>query len=255
MPVAVTRPVSRSFANCELTYLARAPLDLELAEQQHQRYERALEAAGCTIHRLRPEPDLPDAVFVEDAAIVLDEVAVLTRPGAASRRAEVASVAEALGAWRSIVRIEAPGTIDGGDVLRAGRQIWVGRSGRTNASGFEQLRDIATPLGYRVHAVRVHGCLHLKSAVTTVAGDTLLVNPAWVPAGAFEGFELAEVHPDEPHAANALQVGRSVIFAAAFPRTAERLRARGIEPLLVDVSEIAKAEGALTCCSLILEDA
>jgi dimethylargininase len=254
MPVAITRPVSRSFANCELTYLARAPIDLALAEKQHEDYERALEAVGCAIHRLRAEPDLPDAVFVEDAAIVLDELAVLTRPGASSRRAEVASVAEALGAWRKLVRIEAPGTLDGGDVLRAGRHIWVGQSDRTSASGFEQLRDIAAAHGYHVHAVSVRHCLHLKSAVTSVASDTLLINPAWIPAGAFEKFDLVEVDPDEPHAANALLVGRSVIVAAAFPRTADRLRAHGIEPLVVDVSEIAKAEGALTCCSLILED-
>ncbi len=252
MPVAVTRPVSRSIAGCELTCLARAPIDFARAEAQHENYERALEAAGCTIHRLRPEHDLPDAVFVEDAAIVLDEAAVITRPGATSRRAEIESVAEALGAWRRIVRIVEPGTIDGGDVLRVGRRIWVGRSGRTDASGFEQLREVAAPLGYRVHVVPVHGCLHLKSAVTAVAADTLLVNSAWVPVDAFEGFDLVEVHPDEPHAANALQVGDSVIAAAAFPRTADRLRARGIEPVLLDVSEIAKAEGALTCCSLIV---
>jgi dimethylargininase len=252
MRIAVTRPVSRSFANCELTYLARAPLDLGLAERQHGRYERMLEEAGCTIHRLRPEPDLPDAVFVEDAAIVLDEAAVITRPGARSRRPEVDSVADALAAWRKVVRVEPPGTIDGGDVLCVGRRIWVGRSGRTNASGFSQLRDIAAPLGYQVDAVSVRQCLHLKSAVTAIGDDALLVNPAWIPADAFEGFALVATHPDEPHAANALRVGGAVIFAAAFPRTADRLRARGIEPLIVDVSEIAKAEGALTCCSLIV---
>lgn len=253
MLIAITRPVSRSFAGCELTYLPRATIDPGLAQQQHERYERALEAAGCTVHRLRAEPDLPDAVFVEDAAIVLDEVAILTRPGAPSRRAEVASVAETLGAWRPLAHIQAPGTIDGGDVLRVGRHIWVGRSSRTNEPGFEQLCDIATPLGYKVHPVWVRGCLHLKSAVTAIGRERLLGNPAWIPPGTFDGFALVEVHPDEPLAANALQVGDSVICAATFPRTTDRLRAQGIEPVLVDVSEIAKAEGALTCCSLIVE--
>ncbi len=253
MTIALTRPVSRSFASCELTYLRRSPIDPALAASQHEAYERALEAAGCSIHRLPPEPELPDAVFVEDAAVVLDEVAVIARPGAPSRRPEVASVAEALGTYRRLAHIEAPGTLDGGDVLRVGREIWVGRSGRTNASGFEQFRDIATPLGYRVHAVSVRGCLHLKSAVTAVGHDALIVNPAWIPPDEFKGLALLEVHPEEPHAANAVLVARSVIFAAAYPRTAERLRAHGLDLVVVDVSEIAKAEGALTCCSVIVE--
>lgn len=253
MRIAITRPPSRSFDRCELTYLTRVPIDLALAERQHRAYEQALESAGCTIHRLPAEPDLPDAVFVEDAAVVLDEVAIVMRPGAESRRPEVASVAGALAAWRRVARIEPPGTIDGGDVLRAGRRIWVGRSRRTNASGFEQLRDLAAPLGYQVQPVSVRGCLHLKSAVTAIGTEKLLVNPAWIPAGPFEGLARVEVHPDEPHAANALRVGEHVICAAAFPRTLDRLRSDGVEPLVVDVSEIAKAEGALTCCSVIVE--
>ena len=254
MPIALTRPVSRSLEACELTHLPRAPIDIAIAERQHRAYERALETAGCTVHRLQPEPELPDAVFVEDAAIVLDELAVITRPGAQSRRPEVESVAAALGAWRKLAHVEPPGTLDGGDVLVVGRQIWVGRSGRTNTSGFEQLRDIATPHGYRVHAVAVGGCLHLKSAVTALASDALLINPAWIASGEFEGFALVEVYPAEKPAANALRIGGALFVAAAFPRTADRLRAVGFEPVMLDVSEIAKAEGALTCCSLIVDD-
>lgn len=252
MLIAVTRPVSASFANCQLTHLARRPIDLSVAEWQHAEYERALEAAGCVLHRLGPAPDLPDAVFVEDAAVVLDEVAIVTRPGAESRRPEVPAVAEALASWRPVVAIREPGTIDGGDVLRVGRRIFSGQSSRTNASGFEQLRTTAAEFGYRVEAVPVTGCLHLKSAVTAVGRTTLLINPEWVSRNAFEGFDLIEVDPGEPAAANGLLVNDRVIYPSAFPGTAERIRARGIALRLVDVSEIAKAEGAVTCCSLIV---
>jgi dimethylargininase len=252
MPIAVTRAVSASFGRCELTHLARTPIDVPLAEAQHRAYEAALVAAGCELHRLPAEPDLPDAVFVEDAAVVLDEAAIITRPGAASRWAEVSSVAEALKAWRPLVRVELPGTIDGGDVLRVGRRIWVGRSSRTNAPGFGQLRDAAGPFGYSLVSVEVRGCLHLKSAVTEVDPETLLLNPGWIDAAPFAGFRLVEVDPSEPHAANVLRVGERLIYPTAFPRTAERLARLGADPMLVDVSEIAKAEGAVTCCSLIV---
>ena len=176
----------------------------------------------------------------------------MTRPGAASRRAEVASVAEALARWRPLVRVEPPGTIDGGDVLRVGRRMWVGRSGRTNASGFEQLRAAAEPLGYTIAAVDVRGCLHLKSAVTEIDPETLLVNSNWIDLAPFRGFQTVEVDPSEPYGANALRVAGCLIFSTAFPRTAGRLERHGANLRLVDVSEIAKAEGAVTCCSLIV---
>jgi dimethylargininase len=252
MPIAVTRPVSSSFGNCELTHVARTPIDVGLAARQHAAYERALESVGCAVHRLKAEADLPDAVFVEDAAVVLNRAAVVTRPGAASRRPEVDTVADALAAWRPIVRVEAPGTIDGGDVLTIGQRIWVGSSSRTNTSGFEQLREVADPLGYRVARVQVDGCLHLKSAVTEVDPETVIINRRWIDPAAFDGFRLIDVDEREPHAANVLRVGEHLIFPAAFPRTAERLDRLGVHLALVDVSEIAKAEGAVTCCSIIV---
>jgi dimethylargininase len=252
MPIAVTRPVSRSLAACQLTHVARNPIDAGLAADQHADYEAALVGCGCRVHRLEPAHDLADAVFVEDAAVVLDEVAVITRPGAVSRRAEVSSVAEALAVWRSVVRIQEPGTIDGGDVLRLGRRLWVGRSSRTNAAGFEQLRAFAEPLGYRVVPIEVAGCLHLKSAVTAVDAETLLVNPAWLPSGAFDDCRLLDIDDREQHAANALPVGGRVIYPAAYPRTADRLREHGADLEIVDVSELAKAEGAVTCCCILI---
>jgi len=189
---------------------------------------------------------------VEDTAVVLDELAVMTRPGAAARRAEVPSVADALAAWRRLAWVEPPGTIDGGDVLRIGRRIWVGRSTRTNAAGFGQLRTAAEPLGYSLIVVEVRGCLHLKSAVTEAGAGSVLLNPRWVDAASFDGLRILEVDPNEPHAANVLRVGERLIYPTAFPRTADRLARLGAELTLVDVSEMAKAEGAVTCCSIIV---
>ena len=157
MIVAVTRPVSRSIADCELTHVARAPIDLTVARQQHAAYEAALETAGCRVVRLPELSDQPDAVFVEDAAIVLDEVAVLTRPGAASRRPEVKAMAEALAPFRRTVGIARPDTLDGGDVLRLGRTLYAGLTSRTTAAGIAQLRALVAPYGYQVEAVEVAG--------------------------------------------------------------------------------------------------
>jgi dimethylargininase len=250
--VALTRAVPPSIARCELTHLAREPIDVARAAEQHRMYERALEALGCTVVRVDPAPDLPDSVFVEDAAVVLDEVAILCRPGAESRRGELEGVERALHPYRPVSRIEPPGTLDGGDVLRIGRRIWVGASGRTNEEGIRQLREIGARHGYTVHPLRVRGCLHLKTAVTQVGDDAVLLNPAWVDPGAFEAFERIEVDPAEPFAANAVLVGDVVLHGAALLRTAARLRAHGIDIHPVDARELAKAEAGLTCCSILL---
>lgn len=239
---------------CELTHLPRAAIDVALAVAQHRAYEQALAALGCEIVRLPADPDLPDSVFVEDVAVVLDEIAVVTRPGAASRRAEAAAVAEALVPFRRVTAIAAPGTLDGGDVLRIGRRIFVGQSARSNASGIEQLRAVVWPYGHSVTAVPVDGCLHLKSAITQVGPDTVLVNPAWVDGRLFGAARVIEVDPAEPYAANGLRVGESVIYPASFPATRARLEAAGIAVYAIDVSELQKAEGAVTCCSVIFAE-
>jgi dimethylargininase len=253
MFIAFTRPVSESLDQCELTHLARTPIDVERARAQHHRYEQALVDLGCQVQRLPAEPDLPDAVFVEDAAVVLDELALIARPGVPSRRPEVPSVAQALARYRELVPIEAPGTLDGGDVLRVGRMVCVGLSQRSNRAAIGQMSVLLSPLGYAVQGVAVTGCLHLKSAVTQVAPGTLLINRAWVEASTFERWELIDVDPREPYAANALLIRDAVLYAAAYPRTQVRLEANGINVRTVDLSELAKAEGAVTCCSLILD--
>ncbi len=251
MLVAITRDVSPSIERCEITHVVRAPIDVDVARAQHRAYERRLVDLGCEIHRLPVEPDLPDSVFVEDAAIVLDELAVITRPGAESRRPETLSVARALEAYRSLRHIEPPGTLDGGDVLRVGRTLYVGLSGRTNEAGIAQLRRCVTSYGYAVETVPIERCLHLKSAVTQVGENTLLVNRNWVRGEAFVGMELVDVAPSEPMAANALLIGDIVIYPEAHVATRKRLEERGIDVRAVDVSELAKAEGGVTCCSLV----
>jgi dimethylargininase len=220
---------------------------------QHAAYERLLEDLGLKVIRIEADEALPDCCFVEDIAIVLDEVAVLTRPGAPSRRGETAAVAEALGALRPIVRLAEPARIDGGDVLVLGRRLFVGLSNRTDAGGREALAAAVRPFGYEVVPVRMDGCLHLKTAVTAAATDVLLVNPEWVDLAPFRGWDRVDVAPGEPWGANVVAVGGAVVAATGFPRTAERLRARGLQVHTVDVSEFQKAEGGVTCKSLLFD--
>ncbi|RIK38448.1 MAG: dimethylargininase [Chloroflexi bacterium] len=251
MPIALTRAVSASINQCELAHLERQPIDLALARAQHHQYEACLAALGCTLIRLPAEDALPDAVFVEDTAIVLDELAIITRPGAATRWAEAASVAQALACYRTLHPIQPPATLDGGDVLRLGRRLYVGLSGRSNHAAIEQLQRVLRRWDYTVQGVSVNDCLHLKSAVTQVATDTLLLNPAWVDPHHFAGWRIITVDPSEPAAANALLLGETVLYPASYPATRRRLAKQGIEVKTVDVSELIKAEGAVTCCSLI----
>jgi dimethylargininase len=249
--IAITRDISPALAECELTHLEREPIDVERARRQHEAYERALAELGCEARRLPAGPDMPDSVFIEDTAVVVDELAVITRPGAASRRGEVRAVADALSAYRPSIWIEAPGRVDGGDVLVAGGFVYVGLSARTNVPALEQLRNLLGGRGYAVREVPVHGCLHLKTAVTCVGDGRLLINREWVPAEAFRGWELIDVDPAEPFAANALRIGDRVIYPDAFPRTRARLEAHGIPVVPVPADELAKAEGGVTCCSLV----
>jgi len=252
MLLAYTRAVSPTLADCELTHLEREPLDVARAAEEHAAYAALLARLGATVRHLPPEPGLPDAVFVEDTAIVLDEIAVITRPGAPSRRPETASTAAALAAHRPLAHIREPGTLDGGDVLVADRRIYVGLSTRTNLTAVEQLAETLRPLDYEVVPVAFAGCLHLKSCVTRVADGLLLVNPDWVDPKIFRGHRAVAVDPAEPHAANALALGGSVIHPAHHPRTCVRLEAEGLRVEPLTMTELSKAEAGVTCCSLLL---
>jgi dimethylargininase len=249
--LAVTRPVPQSLTECELTHLERAPIDIVVARAQHADYELALAALGCEIVHVPPADELPDSVFVEDIAIVLDEIAIITRPGAASRRPETVEVAATLGAFRQLQFLSEPATLDGGDVLRLGRVLYVGLGTRTNAAGARQLADFISPYGYEVREVPVDACLHLKSAITEVAAGVVVINPEWVNGQMFPDHAIIEVDPSEPAAANVLRIGDAVVSPAAHPLTNARLGS-AVRVRTVDVSELAKAEGAVTCCSLII---
>ncbi|HEX7175471.1 MAG TPA: arginine deiminase family protein [Pyrinomonadaceae bacterium] len=253
MIVALTREPARAMSGCELTYLERQGIDAALAAEQHRAYRETLASCGARVVALPAIEELPDSVFVEDTAIVLDELVVLTSPGNESRRGEVGLIEPEVARLRTVERVSLPATIEGGDVLRAGRRLFVGLSPRTNHAGAEALRRLASPFGYEVRAVEVRDCLHLKTGCSALDDETILVNPDWVDTDAFRDYEVVRVHAAEPWAANALRVGASVCVSAAHPRTAELIGRRGYAVRPLDISEFAKAEGGLTCLSLIFK--
>lgn len=247
--IAITRDVSPSIANAELTHLERVPIDYERAHEQHEEYRALLASLGCEVISLPGDAAYPDCVFIEDTAIVLDDIAVITRPGADTRRGEVDIVAEELASLRPLVHITAPATLDGGDVLVLDERIYVGRSERSNEEALAQLRQLT---GREVIGVDLHGALHLKTAVTRISRDTLLVNREWIDVAPFAGWMLLDVDPAEPFGANAVLVGDVVIYPIAFSRTRSKLESHGINVRTVNADELAKAEGGVTCCSLLV---
>jgi dimethylargininase len=253
MLTAITRAVSPGIVNCELTFVARQPIDLAKAQEQHRAYQHLLETFGAHVISLPAEPALPDSMFVEDPAIVLDELAIILPLGTESRRPEAASIAQELAKFRKLACVDLPGQVEGGDVFRVGRRLFAGLSTRTNAEGIRQLASILTPYGYEVVSVAITGCLHLKSAVTYIGRNTLLANRSWFDTKPFSGLEWIDVAPEEPQAANALPIGGTIIFPASFPRTRARLESRGFHVTPLDISELQKAESGLTCSSLLFD--
>ncbi len=252
MDIAVTRDIPRSLARCELTHLAREPIDYARAVSQHEAYCRTLGELGLSVVRLPADEAYPDCPFVEDTAVVLDEVAVLASPGVASRRGEVTAMARTLARYRPLLRVEPPATLEGGDVLVMGRTILVGRSARTNVGGIAALARAVGYFGYQVRPIEVTACLHLKSAVTALDDQTVLLNPAWVDRGALAPFQIIEVDEAEPGAANVLRVREAVLAHPGYRKTLERLVDAGYSVIPVEISEVLKAEAALTCKSLLL---
>ena len=253
MLTAITRAVSSALVNCELSFVERKPIDMERARAQHHAYETLLAKLGAKVTSLPEEAELPDSMFVEDPAIILDEVAVICPLGTETRRKEAPSIAAALAKYRKLSHVKLPGTLEGGDVLRVGKKIFVGVTKRSNPEGIRQLAVIVSAHGYELTAVPVTGCLHLKSAVTYLGKNTLLGNRAWFDWQRLEGFDWVDVHPAEPHAGNALQIGESVVFPASFPRTAATIKEKGFRLELIDITELQKAESGLTCSSLLFE--
>jgi len=254
MFIAITREISPRFNDCEITHIERTPINLDVAREQHQGYVNTLKQLGCNVMELPAEADLPDSVFVEDTAFILPEVAVITRPGADSRKPETESIIQVLSPYKKLIRVHEPATVDGGDVLIMEKNIYVGLSTRSNQEAIEQLNKLLGNYEYTVMGVQLHDCLHLKSAVSRVDDGTLLINKNWVDMHCFEKYERIEVDPSEPYAANCLPIGDSIIYPTSFPKTRAKLEERSYKIVSVEVDELAKAEGAVTCCSLIIEN-
>ncbi len=252
MPIALTREPASTIVHCELTYIERETIDFERALQQHRRYREMLTQCGAQVITLPAHEALPDSVFVEDPAIVLDEVAILASPGPASRRAEVDLIEPELARFRPTMRISPPAIIEGGDVLRIGKTLYVGLSSRTNHAGVAALRQIAEPYGYAVAPVAVWGCLHLKTGCTALDEHTLLVNPDWIDPTLLAGYRLVSVAPEEPWAANVLRVNSALMMNAACPETIRRVESLGFRVTPIDLTEFMKAEAGPTCMSLLV---
>ncbi len=254
MPTAIIQRPSPRLTDGELTFLPKRGIDFEKALAQHRSYGEMLQRCGAAVIVQEANPHLPDSVFVEDTAVVLDELAVMTPMGVASRQAETEIVAAALRAYRPLVRIAPPARIEGGDVLRIGRVLYVGRSTRTDSGGIAALEGIVRPHGYTVRAVAVSGCLHLKTGCTALDEETVLINPDWIDPAPFASLRRICVPPEEPFGANILRIGGTLCMHTGFERTQTLIARQGYRVDLTDISEFIKAEAGLTCMSLLLED-
>ena len=249
--MAITHLPSPNLQNCELTFLESEAINMEKANVQHQNYRAMLERCGAKVTVLDDNIALPDSVFVEDPIIVFDEIAVLTSMGVKSRRAESEAMEKVFAPYRQVKRIDLPAKIEGGDVLKVGKKIFVGESSRTNKEGIQALEAIIKPLGYEVIAVKVTGCLHLKTGVTALDDQTVFINPAWVDAKAFQGFSQIETLSNEPFGANVLKIGDTLCMNEAFPKSITLIKSLGYKVETVNISEFVKAEAGLTCMSVL----
>ncbi len=252
--LAITRLPASSLDGCKLTYLTRTPVDPARVRAQHAAFRNVLAECGARVITLDADEARPDGVFIEDTAIVLDEVAIIASMGTYERRAETPAVEEELARHRSIEWIDTPALIEGGDVLRIGRTLYVGRTSRTDDAGIEALRKSVTKYDYRVVPVKVEGCLHLKTGCTSLDEETILINPEWIDQGAFEGFSILPVPDAEPWGACALPVGRSICLSAAYPLTERLVRDRGHSVVTTDISELHKMEGGMTCLAMVIHN-
>lgn len=252
MTIAITRKISPRFNECEITHIDRTPIDVDIATEQHEAYQAALQELGCIVLELPEQENLPDSVFVEDTAFILPEVAVITNPGADSRKPEIETIAPVLSQYKKLIHITAPATVDGGDVLVLGKKIYVGLTTRSNQQAVDQLNQKLNEYGYQTFGVHLTDCLHLKTAVTKLDDKTLLINPNWVDVSNFKDFDLIHIDASEPFAANCLPINGHIIYPTSFPKTQALLESRGYKFKNVQVDELAKAEGAVTCCSLIV---
>lgn len=256
--IGITRKISPSINKCKLSHIKRVPINYNVAINQHNIYENALRDIGVNVISLPPLDDFPDSVFVEDCAIVFNECAIITRPGDISRVDETKHILDELSKHRKLLNISDPGTLDGGDVMCIGKKIYVGMSNRSNTTALQQLSNLMNMYDYKVIGVSLRECLHLKSAVTYIGRNTVLLNPSWINASIFSDYNIIYIDPTEPHAANALLIkqtkkyGDIIIFPTNYIKTLAKLENNGFNVISVPIDELAKAEGAVTCSSLII---
>ena len=253
MTTAFVRRPASSLVHCEVTHVARKEIDLPSAFRQHRGYCDALQNMGVTVQILPPEESFPDGACIEDNAIILPELAVIASMGTASRQGEPALLVSVLSRYRRLVHVSPHATVEGGDVFRIGKNLYVGASARTNRAGVNALRDIVEPLGYGVALLPIRGCLHLKTACTLLDDDTLLVNPDWLDVETLKPFRLVSIPLEEPFAANVLRLPAGILGNAAYPRTLDLIQAHGYPVTGVELTEFSKAEAGPTCLSLIVD--
>lgn len=251
---AITRAVSRHITRCELTFRQRECVDYATATGQHDDYCELLRRLCTETINLDASDEHPDCCFVADTAVVLDELAIIARPGAPARRGEISPVEKTLARYRETARIETPATLDGGDVVRLGKHLFVGRSRRTNPQGIESLRRLVRPFGYSVTPVDVGGSLHLTTACSALDEETVLVNHRWIDAAPFSRFHVVRAPEDEPWAAATVRVGDTLCVEAGAPRTLQLVRRHVADVEVLDISEFRKAEGSLPCLSILFYD-
>ncbi len=255
MLIAITREPNPSIVECHLTFLHRQRIDFQKAVRQHRAYTERLAQLGVHVVRLAADSQLPDAAFVEDNAVVLEEVAVVAAMGLPSRLSEVKELLPTLSRYRPLKFLRPPATLEGGDVVCVGRTLYAGVSTRTNLEGVNQLSEILYPFDYEVRPVGVKGCLHLTTALSYVGENTILANKDWVDLSQFEGFNLIDASSiGEPWAANTIRVNGFNIASSSFPKTCAVLRGRGFNVATLDISELEKAEAGLSCLSLVFEN-
>lgn len=251
MKIALTHKVSPNIHQCEITHIGRSPIDYQLAAKQHKNYCSILHSAGLEVKELSVSLNYPDSTFIEDTAVVLDEIAILACMGAKSRRGEVINIEPELAEYRPLKYIQFPATLEGGDVLQMNKQIFVGLSSRTNQEGLASIKEILSSFGYQVIQVSVKDCLHLKSACTMIDQETLLVNHDWLDMEPISGFRKINIAPGESGSANCLSLNEVIYLPEGYPRTSEILTKHGYMVQNIDISELQKAEGGLTCSSII----
>jgi dimethylargininase len=255
MLTAITHTPSPFIQNCELTFLPSQTIDFEKAKNQHKAYCRMLAECGAEVINLDGNIEFPDCAFVEDTAIILDKTAVITPMGIPSRRKETRLIEQQLAMFFPVIKIDLPAQIEGGDVLRIGRGLYVGRSNRTDRRGIKILENIIKPFGYQVFGIKVRGSLHLKTACTALDDKTVLLNPEWVDPADFKNFKIIKVPYDEPFAANILKINDTICLHKGFSKTIEKIEKIGYKTKTTDISEFLKAEAGLTCLSLIFDSA